>query len=119
MAVTVISSHRLDALDRARAHAPFLRAAAECFPNLVTTFLEEGSEAAVAEALAVDGEAVGERLRKQRHALALAVALADLSGERQLEWVTATLSDFADAAMDAALQAAMLERMPDEEAKGL
>ena len=67
----------------------------------------------------LDGGTVGERLRRQRHALALAVALADLSGEQPLEWVTATLSDFADTAMDEALRAAMLERVPDEEPRGL
>src|SRR5678815_4411792 len=107
MASTLISSHRMDALERAMAHAPFLSAAAKAFPDLATTFLDEGSEAAVARALALDGETVGERWRRRRHGLALTVALADLSGERPLEWVTATLSDFADAAMDEALKAAM------------
>ena len=119
MASTLISSHRMDALERAMAHAPFLSAAAKAFPALATTFLDEGSEAAVARALALDGETVGERWRRRRHGLALTVALADLSGERPLEWVTATLSDFADAAMNEALKAAMLERMPDEEPRGL
>src|SRR5213075_1162255 len=82
-------------------------------------FIEHGSEAAVAGALALDAGSVGERLRRRRHALALAVALADLSDEQPLEWVTATLSDFADAAMDDAIKAAMLERVPDEEPGGL
>ena len=55
----------------------------------------------------------------RRHALALAVALGDLSGEHPLEWVTQALSGFADAAMDEALAAAMRERMPEEEPRGL
>jgi len=119
MTVTVISADRAAALARAEAHAPFLRAAAATFPTVAETFVEEGSEAAVARALAIDAESVGERLRRRRHALALAVALADLSGERPLEWVTATLSDFADAAMNEAIKAAMLERVPDDEPRGL
>ena len=89
------------------------------FPDIAASFVDEGSEAAVARALAIAGDSVAEQLRRQRHALALAVALADLSGEQPLEWVTATLSDFADAAMDEALRAAMLERVPDEEPRGL
>ena len=92
---------------------------AGAFPNVASAFLDEGSEAAVAHALSLDGESVGERLRRRRHALALAVALADLSGEQPLEWVTGKLSDFADAAMDEAIRAAILERMPDEEPRGL
>jgi glutamate-ammonia-ligase adenylyltransferase len=119
MAATLLKDDRATALERAEAYAPFLRAAAATFPDIVSVFLGEGSEAAVAEALALGGESVGERLRRQRHALALATALADLSGEQPLEWVTATLSDFADAAMDEALRAAMLERVPDEEPRGL
>ena len=89
------------------------------FPDIARCFVEEGSEAAVARALALAGDTVGERLRRRRHALALAVALGDLSGEQPLEWVTSTLSGFADAAMDEALRSAMIERMPDEEPRGL
>jgi glutamate-ammonia-ligase adenylyltransferase len=119
MSATVISADRAAALARAEAHAPFLRSAAAAFPDIAETFVEEGSDAAVARAFAIDGGPVGERLRRRRHALALAVALADLSGERPLEWVTATLSDFADAAMDEAIRAAMLERVPEEEPRGV
>jgi len=117
--VTVNSDDRAATLARANTHAPFLRAAAAVFPEIAAAFVELGSEAAVARALALNGGSVGERLRRRRHALALAVALADLSGEQPLEWVTATLSDFADAAMDEALRSAVLERVPDAEPRGL
>jgi len=116
---TLVSSTRAEAVGRAEANAPFLRAAISAFPNISACFVEEGSEAAVDRALALTSDNVAERLRRQRHALALAVALADISGERPLEWVTATLSDFADAAMDDAIRTAMLERVPDEEPRGL
>jgi len=119
MTATVITADRESALARAEALAPFLRAAAVAFPEIAATFLDDGSDAAVARALTLDGGSVGERLRRRRHALALAVALADLSGEQPLEWITATLSDFADAAMDEAIKVAMLERVPDEEPRGL
>src|SRR5688572_9653650 len=111
MSVTVAAGDRGQALERAVAHAPFLRAAAATFSGIAETFVEQGSDAAVAQALALDGADTAQRLRRRRHALALATALADLSGERPLEWVTATLSDFADQATDQALRAAMLERM--------
>jgi [glutamine synthetase] adenylyltransferase / [glutamine synthetase]-adenylyl-L-tyrosine phosphorylase len=119
MTATLVAGQRAAALERAEANAPFLRGAASAFPKIAAAFLEDGSDTAVAMALAIDGETPSERLRRQRHALALATALADLSGERPLEWVTATLSDFADAAMDEALRTVMLERLPDEEPRGL
>ena len=56
-------------------------------------------------------------LRRQRQALALAVALGDLSGELTLEQVTELLSDFADA-IDRAVKAAIGERTPDAEPRG-
>ncbi|HEU0309979.1 MAG TPA: bifunctional [glutamine synthetase] adenylyltransferase/[glutamine synthetase]-adenylyl-L-tyrosine phosphorylase [Sphingomicrobium sp.] len=116
---TLVSSSRAEAVERAGVHAPFLRAAIAAFPDIAGRFVEEGSQAAVDRALSLAGESVGQRLRRRRHALALATALADLSGEQPLEWVTSTLSDFADAAMDEALRAAMLERVPDVEPRGL
>ncbi|MDV3257997.1 MAG: bifunctional [glutamine synthetase] adenylyltransferase/[glutamine synthetase]-adenylyl-L-tyrosine phosphorylase [Sphingomonas sp.] len=119
MSVTVETGARGSALERAEAHSPFLRTAAATFPEIAATFLEQGGDAAVRQALSIEAEAVGEKLRRQRHALALAVALADLSGEQPLEWVTAKLSDFADRAMDEALRLAMVERVPDEEPAGL
>ena len=116
---TLVSPARMEAVGRAEANAPFLRSAIAAFPNISSCFVEEGSESAVAMALSLTGDGVGEQLRRRRHALALAVALADISGEQPLEWVTAKLSDFADVAMDDALRAAMLERVPDEEPSGL
>src|SRR5262245_47579356 len=116
---TLVSSARTEALERAEGHAPFLKMAISVFPEIAAAFAGQGSEAALQLALSLDGESVGDRLRRRRHALALAVALADLSGEQPLEWVTAKLSDFADWAMDEALRAAMLERISDEEPRGL
>jgi [glutamine synthetase] adenylyltransferase / [glutamine synthetase]-adenylyl-L-tyrosine phosphorylase len=57
------------------------------------------------------------RLRQERQSVALAVALADLSGA-SFEEATRALSDFADSALDRAIRAAMIERMPGEEPSG-
>jgi len=119
MNATAVMSERDDAVARATAYSPFLRSAIDAVPQLVEIFREQGGDAAVGLALAQDGDTVGERLRRRRHALALAVALADLSSEQPLEWVTRTLSDFADAAMEEALAAAIAERVPDEDPRGL
>ena len=51
--------------------------------------------------------------------LALAVALGDLSGELSFEEATRALSDFADAAIEQALAAALAERVPGAEARGI
>lgn len=61
---------------------------------------------------------VGVRLRRQRRALALAVALGDLAGLLDLTAVTATLTEFADHALDEAIAAAIAERTPGAEPRG-
>ena len=107
---------RRGALARARAHSPFLRGAAERWPDLVATFLDAGTDAAVRAARATSGNGLGATLRHRRDGLALAVALGDLAGDYGLEQVTAALSDFADDAIDQALRGAIAERVADEPA---
>ena len=58
------------------------------------------------------------RLRLERRALALHVAIGDLSGHYDLSAVTARLTGFADHAVDQAVQAAIAERTPDAEPRG-
>ncbi len=110
---------RRDAIERAKLHAPFLREAMAARPDIAETFLAEGPSTAAAQALETGGDSVATELRKRRRALALAVALGDLSGELALEQVTALLSDFADGAIDRAIEAAMAELYPDEPPRGL
>jgi glutamate-ammonia-ligase adenylyltransferase len=110
---------RSDALSRAQAHAPFLRAAIEAMPDVASDFAANGASSAIERALRVEAETVADRLRGQRRALALAVALGDLSGELGLEALTEALSDFADMAIDSAIRAAIAERMPEDECRGL
>ena len=112
VADTVFNAARRGALDRAQQHAPFLRDAILAFPHIAARFSADGAEPAIGEALDLGGDSAAQRLRRQRRALALAVALGDLSGELDLEALTAALSDFADRAIDQALAAAIEERSP-------
>lgn len=108
------------ALERARAHAPFLRRMMGREPAVVAAL--EGGDLPAALALAsapVPAEAtVAAALRGERRRLALALAVGDLSGLLSFEQVTGALSAFADRALDRAIRGAMLERTPDAEPRG-
>ena len=112
------TSGRDDAVRRARDHSPFLRYALEARGDIVDAFMAKGAAAAAKLALASRHGGVDARLRRQRYGLALAVALGDLSGELALEQVTAMLSDFADRAIDEAVEAATSEYVPGAEPQG-
>jgi glutamate-ammonia-ligase adenylyltransferase len=112
------TSGRDEAVRRASGHSPFLREAMRARADIVEAFTAKGAAAAVKLALASPGDTIDSRLRRQRYALALAVALGDLGGELSLEQVTSLLSDFADRAIDQAVEAAIAERMPEAEPRG-
>jgi glutamate-ammonia-ligase adenylyltransferase len=57
-------------------------------------------------------------LRRERSALALALAIGDLSGLLEFEAVVGTLSDFADRALERALNAVVAARTPGEAPRG-
>jgi glutamate-ammonia-ligase adenylyltransferase len=113
-----IQAVREVAIERASATAPFLRDGLLHFPEIAARFVSDGAAAAIVDARALGGETVDRALRRQRRALALAVALGDLAGELELEQLTAALSDFADQAIDTALAAAIAERVPGEGTTG-
>jgi glutamate-ammonia-ligase adenylyltransferase len=112
------SKARQGAIDRAIAHSPFLRNAIEARPDIVQSFLTNGAEAAASQALQSGGESASAELRIRRRALSLAIALGDLSNELSLEQVTKSLSDFADAAIERAIEAAFADQCPDEQPCG-
>jgi [glutamine synthetase] adenylyltransferase / [glutamine synthetase]-adenylyl-L-tyrosine phosphorylase len=108
------------ALRRARAHSPYLRAQLDQFPK-VAEALGRGSVAgALAAAVAAGQEAtgLGAALRRERNALAAALAVADLAGLIPLEALMAVLSDLADRSLERALAAAIEERTPGEAVRG-
>jgi glutamate-ammonia-ligase adenylyltransferase len=109
-----------EALERARAHAPYLRqqlAAREP----VAAALEAGSLAGALAAAAREGDDAPDlmaALRRERNALSLALGVGDLAGLLSLEEVVQSLSAFADAAIDRAVAAAIAERTPGEAPRG-
>jgi glutamate-ammonia-ligase adenylyltransferase len=90
----------------------------QALPHILGAFIDHGSNRAIELALSAKDDVLEVQLRRQRSALALAVALGDLSGELPLEAVTASLSNFADRAIDEALRQAICERVPDAEPQG-
>lgn len=107
-----------EAITRAQANSPFLATLIERQPELVLLIKKGDFDSALAAALAVKAEDVGETIRKQRQGVALVTAIADLSGAWALIKVTRTLSDFADSALEIAIAAAFAERVPDAPVQG-
>ncbi|MFN3434897.1 MAG: DUF294 nucleotidyltransferase-like domain-containing protein, partial [Sphingomonas sp.] len=105
-----------DALERARANAPFLALLLDREPELAARLAEGAFDPAFSSATA--DMPVARQLRLDRRALALTVAIGDLAGVMDLTAVTQALSDFADRALDRAIRAAIEERTPGAEPKG-
>ena len=109
-----------NAIGRARDHAPFLCRALDRLPDIEVLLaagrIEDAIAAATAMGEGVDDTAVA--LRRERLALALALAIGDLAGALPLARVVGELSTFADRALDAAIAAAIRRRAPDAEPRG-
>lgn len=107
------------AISNARANSPFLDQLVERQSALVAQLEQGDFDAALAMALSVTvADDVAATLRKRRQGVALVTAIADLSGVWGLTRVTRILSDFADSALDAAIAAAFVERVPDAPVQG-
>ncbi|QKS01224.1 bifunctional [glutamine synthetase] adenylyltransferase/[glutamine synthetase]-adenylyl-L-tyrosine phosphorylase [Sphingomonas sp. CL5.1] len=105
-----------DAVARARANAPFLSMLLDREPGLAAAL--EGGALPLAKAATIGDGPAARELRLARRRLALAAAIGDLSGALDLTGVTHALSDFADAALDRAIRAAIEERTPGAEPAG-
>jgi glutamate-ammonia-ligase adenylyltransferase len=108
------------AIERARAHAPFLALALGRQPELVALLEQGAGEGALAYARVAGERApdVGSALRRERLALATALAIGDLAGVFPLAKVMAELSEFGDRALDRAIADAIARRVPDSEPVG-
>ncbi len=106
------------------ATADFLAATASCSPYLADLMVREGDwlrtalddpEGAVAEVLMqtsqLETAALIIELRAGKRRIALLTALADLGGVWDLEMVTATLTDFADACVDICLRTLVMDEI--------
>jgi glutamate-ammonia-ligase adenylyltransferase len=105
------------ALERARKHAPFLAKALERRPDLGALLAEGRGEEALATARTEGGD-IGVALRRERLGLALVLAVGDLAGAFSLERVMHELSTFADRALDAAITAAVRQRVAGADPTG-
>ena len=101
-----------EAIARAYANSPFLAGLVDRNADLMPLIHAGDFDTALANALARHADTVGTALRKQRQGVALVTAIADLAGVWDLTRVTHILSDFADHALDQAIEAAIQERMP-------
>jgi glutamate-ammonia-ligase adenylyltransferase len=107
------------ALHRARAHAPFLARALDRQPELETLLLAGDGAAALAWARVQGaGDDAELALRRERLALAAALAVGDLAGAFPLPQVVGELTDFADRALDRAIRTAIAERTGSDAADG-
>ena len=105
-----------DAVARASSWSPFLRLLLDREPAIAAG-LAAGRLDLTASSSTHDMP-VARRLRLDRRALALSVAIGDLAGVLDLTAVTHALSDFADRALDVAIRSAILERTPDAPVRG-
>jgi len=103
-----------DALERARAHAPFLAVGLDRQPALETMLAQGRGEDALAYARSLgEGKDVAAALRCERWGLAVALAIGDLAGAFSVTRVMHELSDFADRALDTAIAEAISRRVPE------
>ena len=107
------------ALHRARSHAPFLARALERSPELTALLAAGDGEAALAWARAQGDNPDAEvALRRERLALAAALAVGDLACAFPLTRVVGELTAFADRALDRAIRTAIAERTGNDTAAG-
>ena len=107
------------ALARARAHAPFLARSLERQSDLAALLAAGEGEAALALARSHSAHPDTEvALRRERLALAAALAVGDLAGAFPLARVVAELTGFADRALDRAIRTAIAERSGEDSTEG-
>lgn len=114
-----MSADWTSALERARNHAPFLARALERRPELAELLAAGEGEEALLAAKHVEASDVATALRRERLGLALVLAVGDLAGAFDLDKVMRELSTLADRALHAAIEAAVLRRVPDAQPAGM
>ena len=109
------------ALERARAHAPFLARALERQPELAELLAQGRGDAALAWARSqcelASNTAAG--LRRERLAFATALAIGDLAGAYHVAHVMKELSALADRALDRAISEVIQRRVDGAEPGGM
>ncbi len=109
----------IEALERAAAHAPFLRGESERHHDLASLMRAGDLAGALAAVPTVpEGAPVARRLRLERGRAALTLAIGDLAGLLSFEEVTGALSDLADRCLTTAIETAIAERTPGKSPRG-
>jgi glutamate-ammonia-ligase adenylyltransferase len=108
-----------NAIERAARNAPFLAHLIERERALIADIANAARDPLGAARVDDPDMPLPRRLRIERRRLALAAAIGDLSGQLDFVAVTRALSDFADYALDAAIGAAIVERVPGADPRGL
>ncbi len=108
------------AIERARLYAPYLERGLDRLPKLAALLEAGNGDGALAwsRQAGAGADSVGSALRREKQALALALALGDLAGAFPLVRVVAELSAFADRSLDAAIAEAIRRRAPEAEPTG-
>jgi len=106
-----------EAIERARAHSPFLAMQLDLLPQVAGKIGEGDLAAALAAAAGEDADVMFS-VRRERSGHALALGIADLAGIITLGELVVFLSDLADRLIARALAAAMAERTPGDEPRG-
>ncbi|WP_298306848.1 bifunctional [glutamate--ammonia ligase]-adenylyl-L-tyrosine phosphorylase/[glutamate--ammonia-ligase] adenylyltransferase [uncultured Erythrobacter sp.] len=108
------------ALERARAHAPFLARSLDRQPALEELLASGKGEDALAWSRARGNhENAGIGLRRHRLGLATALAITDLARAFPLSRVLVELSSFADFALDKAIRTVIAERTGEDRCDGM
>lgn len=107
-----------DAIARAADNSPFLARIITRRTDLMPMIEAGDFDRALTAALTGEATDMAATLRKRRQGVALVTAIADLSGAWDLHRVTRTLSDFADSALEIAIETAIAERVPDAPVAG-
>lgn len=108
------------AIERARHFAPFLCRGLDRLPDLEAVLADGRIEDALSLAKAAGDDApdAATALRREKLALAIALAVGDLAGALPLLRITGELSAFADRALDTAIADAIRQRVADAEPAG-
>jgi glutamate-ammonia-ligase adenylyltransferase len=108
-----------NALERARLYAPFLRRSLDRLPDLEALLAKGEGEAALRWAQDHGAhEDTDIALRRERLALASALAIGDLAGAFPLARIVSELTGFADRALDTSIRTAIRERTGETSAAG-
>ncbi|MFT5330784.1 MAG: glutamate-ammonia-ligase adenylyltransferase [Parasphingorhabdus sp.] len=116
----IATSSLAESLARARENAPHLKMLQEVQPELADLLAADNLAAAFefCTQAGAGAENVRQKLRREKRALALTLAIGDLAGQLSLTDVITRLSDFADRALDEALADIYATRYPDAPVEG-